>query len=331
MDSLEKIVSGQDLSKEEAKAVALEMAQGAMEPERAGAFLTALRMTGECAAELEGFASMMREGSVRIKPSRKPLVDTCGTGGDSSGTFNISTCAAIVAAGAGVAIAKHGNRSVSSRSGSFDVLEELRVRPLEPGKVEECIDKTGLGFMYAPLFHPTTKNIMGARKSLGFRTIFNMLGPLTNPAGAPNQVVGVYDPALTERFAKVLGALGAKHALVVHSDGLDELGLGISKVSELRDGDVRSYEIDAQKLKFRKRRAPTVHSKEESARMILSVLHAKKGAERDITVLNAAAAIYVGGKSPSIKEALDKAEDSIDTGKAFNKLEEVRAFCAQEG
>ncbi|MFH1684778.1 MAG: anthranilate phosphoribosyltransferase, partial [Candidatus Micrarchaeota archaeon] len=307
MELLKKLIAKKDLSEDEASELVASLIKQEISPVKAAAILVALRMKGESEEEITGFAKEMRKSAVSIKPNISNLVDTCGTGGDSSRTINVSTIAAIIAAGAGVPIAKHGNRSVSSKSGSFDVLEKLGVHILEPEAVARSIEELGIGFMFAPLFHPSMKNIMPIRKELGVRSIFNMLGPLTNPASAPNQLIGVYDPALTEKFAGVLKNLGTKHALIVHSEGMDELGLGISKVSELKNGKIENYEIDANEFNIRKRPIPTVASAEESAQFALQVLNGEKGAARDVCTLNAGAAIYVGGLCKTIAEGLELA------------------------
>jgi anthranilate phosphoribosyltransferase len=269
----------------------------------------------------------MRSHCLSIRPSREPLVDTCGTGGDSSNTFNVSTAAALIAAGAGVAIAKHGNRSVSSASGSADVLEALGVTMLQPQEVEMCIDRFGIGFMYAPHFHPAMKNVAPVRKELETRTIFNILGPLANPAGASAQVLGVFDPGLTEIMASVLLDLGVKRALVVHSeDGMDEIGLGNTKVSELRDGKVETRIISAADFHIDQGEVPKVKSKEDSASIIRAVLGGIRGPARSVAALNAAAAIYVAGMTDSIADGLRLAFDSIFSKAAMGKLEELRSF-----
>ncbi len=326
MELLKKLIAKKDLSEDEASEVVASLIKQEINPVKAAAILVALIMKGESEEEIIGFAKEMRKSAVSINPNISNLVDTCGTGGDSSRTINVSTIAAIIAAGAGVPIAKHGNRSVSSKSGSFDVLEKLGVRILEPEAVARSIEALGIGFMFAPLFHPSMKNVMPIRKELGVRSIFNMLGPLTNPASAPNQLIGVYDPILTEKFAGVLKNLGTKHALIVHSEGMDELGLGISKVCELKNGKIENYEIDAAEFNIRKRPIPTVASADESARFALQILNGEKGAARDVCTLNAGAAIYVGGLCKTIAEGLEMAAHAIDDNSAMEKLEQVKRF-----
>lgn len=327
MEYLGKIMGGENLSEEEAEGLMEKIMGGEYNDAQIAGVLVALKMRGESAGEISSFAKVMRKHSVKISPQVEgTLVDTCGTGGDGSSTFNISTAAAFIACGAGVPVAKHGNRSVSSRSGSADVLEALGGSMLQPDKVRECVEKVGFGFMFAPYFHPAMKNVMPARKALGVRTVFNILGPLTNPADASAQVLGVFEPGLTRVMAEVLGSLGSSHALVVHSGGMDELGLGESRVSELKGGKVETYTLDARELGFEKREVPTCGSSEESAGIIRGVLRGSGGAGRDVSVLNAAAAIYVGGKAGSIKEGVEVAKNSIDSGDAQKKLEEFAGF-----
>jgi len=259
------------------------------------------------------------------------VVDTCGTGGDRSKTFNISTTAAFVVAGCGIAVAKHGNRSVSSGCGSADVLQALGINiELRPAEVEECLKELGIGFLFAPLFHEAMKYALGPRREIGIRTIFNILGPLTNPANARAQVLGVYDPALTSIMAKVLGRLGSTHAFVVHgSDGLDEITItGETKVSEWYKGRVRNYTIKPQDFGIKKGRLKDLlgGGPEENAKILVGILEGKKGPKRDIVLLNAAAAIIASGKAKGFKEGIKLAEESIDSGAARRKLEVLREF-----
>lgn len=326
MELLKKIAAGANLSQIEAEETMEGMISGSFTPAQAAGLLVALKMKGETEGEMAAFASVMRKHAVKISPKAARLVDTCGTGGDSSYTFNISTCAGLIAAGAGVQIAKHGNRSVSSKSGSADVLEALGVKLLQPSSVEKCIEKVGFGFMFAPYFHPAMKNVAGVRKELGIRTVFNILGPLANPAGAHAQLLGVFDPVYAAKIARVLALLGSEHALIVHSEGLDEIGLGSTEIFEVRGGEAGKFVLDASKFGFEKREIPKAHSAQESADIILEVLSGKDGAARDVAVLNAAAAIYVGGKADSIGKGIGAAEDAVDSGKAMTKLEALRAF-----
>lgn len=323
---LEKLMRREDLTQEEAESAMGSIMDGRYTPAQAAAFLIALKMKGESRNEIAALARAMRKRAITIEPSAANLVDTCGTGGDSAGTFNISTTAAFIAAGCGVAIAKHGNRAVSGRCGSADVLEELGVKMLPPGEVRECIEKTGMGFMFAPFYHPAMRNVAALRRELGVRTVFNILGPLTNPAGAKAQVVGVFDASLTETMAAALKELGAGRALVVHSGGMDEIGLGKTRVSELKKGEILTYTLDASEFGFTEQKVPTAGSKEESARITLSVLEGEMGAARDIALLNAAAAIYVGGKAETMGEGVGLARLSVDSGQALRKLEMLRAF-----
>ncbi|NQT30253.1 MAG: anthranilate phosphoribosyltransferase [Candidatus Saganbacteria bacterium] len=331
-ESIKKIVEGSDLTRQEAALTMDTIMQGNATPSQIAAFITALRMKGETVDEITGCAEKMREHATNIYPQQKNLVDTCGTGGDASGTFNISTVVALVAAGAGIPIAKHGNRSVSSRCGSADVLEALGVKiDLEPKKVEECINKIGIGFIFAPKFHQAMKYAMPARREIGIRTIFNILGPLTNPANASAQVLGVFHPDLTEVMASVLANLGVKHALVVHGmDGLDEISISDkSKVTHLKDGEIKNYFIKPEDMGIAKAKKSDIlgGSKEENAQIAIEILRNEdRGAKRNIVLANAAAAILVGGKALDLKEGLKLASESIDSGAAYKKLEELIEF-----
>jgi anthranilate phosphoribosyltransferase len=326
MDLLKKVVEGQSLSPQEAHLTMASMMEGTLSPAQTAGLLIALRMKGETADEIAEFAIAMREHGVRINPSASALVDTCGTGGDGSHTFNVSTAAGIIAASCGVSIAKHGNRASSGKCGSADVLEALGVRMLEPQAVERCIEEAGFGFMFAPLFHPAMKNVAPVRKELGVRTVFNILGPLSNPAGAKRQVLGVYEPALVPKMAEVLLMLGAEHALVVHSEGIDEIGLGSTQVCEVLGGKIRAFEMFGADFGMMKRELPRVHSPQEGASVMLDVLGGKEGAALDVALLNAAAAIYVSGSAPSMKEGLASARQAVAEGSALRKLEEIRKF-----
>lgn len=330
MEILQKLVDKKDLTAEEAQAMMAGIIEGRFTHAQTAALLVALKMKGETEEEIVEFARVMRENATKIQPKVDGLVDTCGTGGDSKNTFNISTTAAFVAAGAGVKIAKHGNRSVSSSCGSADVLEELGVKMLQPKEVEKCIETIGIGFMFAPYFHPSMKNVASVRKELGVKTVFNILGPLTNPSKAQAHVLGVYEPKLGPIMAKVLSDLGTKRAMVVHSNGMDEIGLGISKIYELKDGKISEYEINGREFGFENSET-TVHSREQSAKMVMDVLGGKKGAARDITILNAAGAIYVSGIVHSLASGVKCAEKSIDSGNAMKKLDELKNFgCEQK-
>ena len=293
-----------------------------------GAVLTALRIKGETVEEITGAARMMRKMATTIK-APEGVLDTCGTGGDMSHTFNISTTTAFVVAGAGTPVAKHGNRSVSSQSGSADVLEALGVKiDLQPDRVEKCLFETGFGFLFAPLFHPAMKYAIGPRREMGIRTIFNILGPITNPAGAKRQILGVFAGKLTDTLAQVLGNLGAVDAIVVHGeDGLDEVSLsGKTKVARFRDGKVENFQIEPEDFGIWRSDIDSIRggNKEENAAITLSVLHGEKGPKRDIILMNSAVALIAAGKSTDFKTAFSMAAASIDSGMALKKLEEVK-------
>jgi anthranilate phosphoribosyltransferase len=326
MELLKKLTDGNNLSPDEASQAIEGMISGSFTPAQSAALLVALKMKGETAKEIHAFAHGMRMHAISIHPNTPNLLDTCGTGGDSSRTFNISTAAAIVACAAGASVAKHGNRSVSSKCGSADVIEALGMRILRPQQVERCIEETGFGFMFAPSFHPAMKNIAPIRKELGIRTVFNLLGPLTNPAGAQSQLLGVFDLASAEKIANVLALLGTRHALVVNSQGMDEIGLGKTDVFEIRGSTVLRYSLDASEFGFADEKVPTVQSAQESAKIIQGILSGKKGAARNIVVLNAGAALYASGISGSISEGVKKAQAAIDSGRAEEKLTQLRAF-----
>ncbi len=303
---------------------------GEATPAQIAGFIIALRMKGESVAEIAGGAASMRRHAVRIDTGGLPVVDTCGTGGDDSGSFNISTAAAIVAAGAGAPVAKHGNRAISSACGSADVLMELGVNlEIPPEQVEDCVREAGIGFLFAPKLHPAMKYAMPPRKELGVRTIFNMLGPLTNPAGARGQILGVFAPELTEPFAEVLGRLGSRRAFVVHGqDGMDEITTTAStRVSELANGRVKTYELDP--LRFIEDYATAEDLKggdaATNAAIIRTVLEGAKGPARDIVCLNAAAAIVAGEKASDLHEGWKFAQAAIDSGAAAQTLEKLVA------
>jgi len=327
-EAISKVIDNQDLTQEEAIDAMNEIMSGEATPAQIACFITALRMKGETVDEITGCARVMREKATRIIPKSELLVDTCGTGGDISHTFNISTTAAFVAAGAGLKIAKHGNRSVSSKCGSADLLKELGVNiEADQNTVTRCIDEIGIGFLFAPMLHPAMKHAIGPRREIGIRTIFNILGPLTNPAGAMFQVMGVYDPSLTETLAKVLKNLGSKHVFVVHGDGLDEItNTGITHISELVAGEVQSYTIVPEKFGIPKADKSTLTggSAEENAQITMSILKGEKGPRRDIVLLNSAAAILAGDMATTLKEGIQIAAESIDSGKALEKLELLR-------
>ncbi len=320
-------VQGQDLTEAQMTGAMRDIMEGKTTDAQIGSFLTALRMKGETVEEITGAARVMREKVTAIK-SPEYTVDTCGTGGDMSHTFNISTTTALVVAACGVPVAKHGNRSVSSSCGSADVLEALGVKiDLEPAKVERCLEETGFGFMFAPLFHPAMKYAIGPRREMGIRTIFNILGPLTNPAGAGRQVMGVFSEKLTEPLARVLGNLGVRHALIVHGeDGLDEItNTARTKVSELREGAVSTRYWSPEDFKFPKadKNQLSGGNADENAKLTISVLEGEKGPRRDIVLMNAAAALIAGDRTEDMHEAAAMASAAIDSGAARKKLEEV--------
>jgi len=332
-DAIAKAMDGQDLTEIEAEGAMTQIMQGEATLAQIGAFLTALRMKGESVSEIAGCARAMRRSAVPVRPQRRDrLVDTCGTGGDGAGTFNISTTAAFVVAGAGQPVAKHGNRSISSRCGSADVLEALGVNlDLTPDQVAASVDEVGIGFLFAPKLHPAMKHAIGPRRELGVRTIFNVLGPLTNPASASAQVVGVYDPDLTETLARVLGTLGSEAAFVVHgSGGLDELTTtGLNRVSVLRDERVETRTFDPADLGFPRARLSDLRGGDarENAAITREILSGRlNGARRDVVVLNAAAALVAGGEAQSLPEGIRLAKHSLDRGSAERVLDHLVEF-----
>jgi anthranilate phosphoribosyltransferase len=343
VEAIRKLVDRTSLSREEAFAVMDTIMSGHATDAQIAAFLTALRMKGETVEELIGFARVMREKvspvrtRARVQTSlsgtdREMLVDTCGTGGDATGTFNVSTATAFVVAGAGVPVAKHGNRSVSSLCGSADVVEALGVRlDLSPERVGRCVDEIGIGFCYAPLLHKAMKFVMLARREIRIRTVFNILGPLTNPARAAAQVIGVYDGALTGVMAEVLKELGTVRAFVVHGeDGLDELSTtGASRIAELRDGQIRTYTVQPEDFRLNRATLADLRggSAADNAEIIRRILAGERGPKRDIVVLNAGAAITAGGKAATIADGVDMAGRAIDSGAARERLDRLVAFC----
>lgn len=326
-DAIEKAVSGIDLTREEAAAVMEEIMTGQATPAQFGALMTALRLKGETVEEIAGFASTMRRVVTAVSP-RGPVVDTCGTGGDKRGTFNISTTAAFVAAGAGATVAKHGNRSMTSRCGSADVLEALGVNiSLTAAQVETCLEEVGIGFMFAQLFHPAMKFVAGPRNEIGIRTVFNVLGPLTNPAGARAQVLGVGSPALVQRMAEALALLGSHHALVAHGDdGIDEISITApTKISEVRDGEIRSYVVTPEEFGFRRATLDDVRGDDAAANATISreVLAGADGPRREVVLLNAAAALVASDLADGLKDGIALAAKAIDSGAAAERLEKL--------
>ncbi|HAH19593.1 MAG: anthranilate phosphoribosyltransferase [Omnitrophica WOR_2 bacterium GWF2_43_52] len=328
-EAIAQLVERKNLTRNQMKEAVEEIMRGQTSPAQIAAFLTALRMKGETVDEITGAAIAMREFVKKITIDEDVILDTCGTGADRMHTFNISTVSAFVAAGSGVVVAKHGNRAISSRSGSADLLEALGVNiNIDEQKVEACLKKIGIGFLFAQTLHPAMKNVAPVRKELGIRTIFNVLGPLTNPAFATHQLLGVYDPALLRVVAKVLGNVGVKHAMVVHGDdGLDEITTTTSThVCELKKGTVRCYTMSPGDFKIKKARLKDLEggNSEDNARIAASILQGEKGAKRDIVLFNSGCAIYVADKARSIKEGIERAKESIDSGRALRKLEELK-------
>ena len=324
-------IEERDLTRAQSKEVMDEIMRGEATPAQIGGFLAAMRMKGETADEITGFAQSMRENARKIAPDVPFLADTCGTGGDGARTYNISTAAAIVASAAGVFIAKHGNRSVSGSSGSADVLEKLGVAiDLPPEDVARCIEETGFGFMFAPVFHAAMKHAIGPRRELGIRTVFNLLGPLTNPAGAAGQLMGVYAQGLAELAARALLNLGVRRAMVVcGKDGLDEISIcAPTLVYEIKDGKISDYLLDPRDYGFAFCESEEIKCEgpEENARIITELLKGEMGAKRDILLLNAGAAVYVGAGAETLKEGIKRAAGAIDSGKAYEKLMTIIDF-----
>ena len=326
-DAIQILVDGESLSADQATAAMNEIMTGEATSAQVGSFLTALRIKGETVDEITGMARVMREKSLHVSVEGD-VVDTCGTGGDGSGSFNISTTAAFVVAGAGVAVAKHGNRAMSGSTGSADVLEALGVKiALSPESVARCLNEVGFGFMFAQGYHPSMRFAAGPRREIGIRTVFNILGPLTNPAGADRQVIGVADPSMADRMARVLGQLGSRKALVVHgSDGMDEITItGPSTVWQLENGEVTEFEVTPGDLGFPVSAAESIRatSAEHSARIARSVLAGESGPARDVVLLNAAAALVAADRSDSLAAGFELAARSIDSGDAQAKLDAV--------
>ncbi len=324
-NAIENLLEGKHLSEKEMMDAMEFIMDGEASPVLIGSFLTALRMKGETAEEITGGAKVMLKKAERIALENLYTLDTCGTGGDCSGTFNISTAVAFIAAASGIHVVKHGNRSVSSRSGSADVLEALGVNiSLLPKQVEECVKVQNIGFLFAPTFHKAMRHAAGTRKELGFRTIFNILGPLTNPANAKSQVLGVFDEKLTEPLAKVLANLGVEHAMVVHGmDGLDEFSItGETKVTEVKNGDINTYYITPEEFGIKRATRNDILGGDaiENAEIIKNILIGEKGPKRDIVLLNSGAALYVGKKAKSLQEGINYARELIDGGYALDKL-----------
>ncbi len=327
--AISKVIEGASLSFDEMTTVATEIMEGNATDAQIGALLVALRLKGETVDEITGFARAMRSKVTQIPCQENGLVDTCGTGGDKSGTFNISTVSAFVAAGAGCRVAKHGNRSITSQCGSADLFKALNVNvEISAEKMGECIDRNGIGFLFAPLLHPAMKYAIGPRREIGVRTIFNILGPLTNPAGARRQVMGVFQKNLTQPLANVLQQLGSEHVMIVHGeDGLDEITItGKTHVSESKNGDIRNYMISPEDFGLKSATLQDIKggTPEENAQIAKEILYGKEGAAMDIVLLNAGAVIYVAGKADSIQNGIEQARESILSGAAMRKLEALQ-------
>lgn len=325
-----RLVAGESLSREETEELFGALMDGQVSEPIKAALLVALRMKGESVSEIGGAAAAMRSRVIPIPHESQGVVDTCGTGGDGRGTFNISTAAALVAAAAGVPVAKHGNRSVSSKSGSADVLAALGVKiEIDPATAGQALDTVGITFLFAPLLHPAMREVMPVRRELGMRTIFNVLGPLTNPAGARRQVMGVYTEILVEPIGHVLRDLGAEHALVVHGDGLDEITTtGSTTVSEVRDGEVRTYTLEPERFGLRRVRVEDLAggSPGDNATLMHRVFGGEEGPLAEVTALNAGAAVYVSGLAPSLEEGVETARNVLASGAAAKKLDDLKGF-----
>lgn len=328
-EAIKKVVAGENLTTDEAKEVMRAMLSGEATQAQIGSFLTALRIKGETIDEIVGCATVMQELAEHVKPKTAiPYIDFVGTGGDGANTFNISTTSAFVAAGAGVPIAKHGNRAISSKSGAADVLEALGINiMLEAEMVEECIEKVGMGFMFAQIFNKAMKNVGQARSDMGIRTIFNILGPISNPSNAKGALIGVYSDRLTEPLAKAMHAMGVERGIVACGNScMDEITVaGSTQISEIKDDEVRTYIVKPENFGMKTVSVEDIRGGDcdENAKITRAVLSGEKGPKRDIVLLNAGAAIYVAGLADSIPEGIKKAEESVDTGAAMKVLEDL--------
>ena len=328
IDAIDKLIGGHDLTLDEAQGIMHEIMEGRATSAQIGSILTAMRIKGETIDEIAGFAEVMRSKSNRVLTEQHQLLDTCGTGGSGIHKFNISTVSAIIASANGVRVAKHGNRTASGRVGSADVLEALGVNiHLTSDAAAQCLNDINICFMFAQVYHPSMKHAAGPRRELGVRTIFNMLGPLTNPAGADRQLLGIYDRSKTETIGGVLERLGLKRAMVVSSyDGLDEISISApTRVTELRQGELSSYDIDPEYLGLRTHSLKDVMGgdAETNAMIIRNILQGEQGAYRDIVLANAGACIYVSGQTSTIQEGVKLAGELIDSGRALDKLEQL--------
>jgi anthranilate phosphoribosyltransferase len=335
-DILSSVVSGRHMPREEAEKALKTIMSGQSNDIEISALLTGLKVKGETPEEIAAFAKVMREYALRIEPKvSRNLVDMCGTGGDKSNTFNISTTAMFIVAGAGIPVAKHGNRAMTSKCGSADVLEALGIDlSTNPEKIKQSIETVGIGFMFAPIHHSATKHVMPVRKALGYRTIFNILGPLTNPASAKAQLMGVYDPSLTEKLAEVFRILEVENAMVVYGEpGLDELStIGKTKISELKEGKVNTYYIRPEDYGLPRAKMTDLlgGSPQDNATILRNIINGSDtGPRREIALLNAAAGIVVGGKAESLNEGIILAENVLDDGKAEKKLQEYIKYCGK--
>ncbi len=329
------MVSGHSLDTEEAAAVMREVMEGEVTPAQLGAFLTALRVKGETPQEMAGMARVMREKALTVRVDGT-LVDTAGTGGDGKGSFNVSTAAAFIAAASGLKVAKHGNRAASGSCGSADVLEALGVKiDLGPEGVERCIEEVGMGFMFAPTFHPAMRHAAPVRREIGIRTVFNILGPLTNPAGAQRQLLGIADPSLGDKMSEVLRLLGSEHSLVVHGeDGLDELTLGGStQIWELRNGAVHTYSVSPEEIGMPRVSAEEIKggSSEENALLMRRLFQGEGGPARDVVLLNGAAILMVGDVAADLREGIALAREAIDSGEALRRMDALVELSQQLG
>ncbi len=330
-EAIEYLTAGKDLTECQSENVMEAIMEGQATSAQIAALLVSLRLKGETVEEITGFVKVMRKKATRINTKYPVVVDTCGTGGDGANTFNISTTAALVIAGAGVPVAKHGNRSVSSKCGSADLLEALNVRiDLEPDQVESCLEETGIAFLFAPLMHSAMKHVAGPRREIGIRTVFNVLGPLTNPAGAKAQILGVYNRELTAKLGGVLARLGTEHSFIIHGDqGLDEISLsGPAYICEIKNGEISEYTVDPEKYGLQ--RSPVKEllggSPSENAVHTLSILNGEPGPRRDAVLINAAFGLVASGLAKDFSEGIDLAAESISNGSALKKLQHLIRF-----
>jgi len=332
LDALRKVVNRENLTQGEAKEAMRVIMKGEATPAQIAGFLVALRMKGETAAEITGFAEAMKESAIKVDTKHRPVVDTCGTGGDRLKTFNVSTVTAFIVAGAGITVAKHGNRSVTSKAGSADVLEALGFNlQMRPERAKQALDEIGIAFLFAPNFHPAMKHALGPRRELGLRTVFNLLGPIVNPCPLDGQLMGVYEGSLTPTVARVLSNLGVKRAFVVHSlDGMDEISItSATQVSEVKGGEVSTYVVFPEDFGFKRTDPRELEggNAEENAKLMRLILNNElEGPKRDVVILNAAAAIVAAGVADSIKDAIPIAEESLRSKAALKKLDALIEF-----